>query len=236
MDNFDLKKYLAEGRLFEEEMLDIESLETEASSIKGDRIIATIDDFESGVTFPPKNIISSIANKYNVGYIIKKYPNNQSIIFYNKSNSNSKQAINLYNNYMTDYSSLSNNEHISLVKFFGYDDESIEGFIDGLGDEITINTIPLEPQTIFQVGKIYELTQDIPQDIKFLSDISPVEKKGDKFKVTKISINPTNEWWVVDVDAINYPEKKYLDFRIEPPNIPSDKYDKFVYQNIKQSI
>ena len=81
-----------------------EVLEQEASSIQGKRIIATIDDFESGMIFPSETIVKYIANKYNVGYIIKKYSSNQAIIFYNKSNQKSKEAIDLYNRYMNDYS------------------------------------------------------------------------------------------------------------------------------------
>jgi hypothetical protein len=208
-------------------------VEEEASSIQGDRIIATVDDFENGMSFPPKNVISNIADKHDVGYIVKKYPKNQAIIFYNKSNPNSKYAIELYNRYMGDFDSLSNEEHTSLGKFFGYDDESIEGFIDGLeGDEFAVNTNSLKPQTIFQIGKTYELMQDIPNGIKFLDNMSPVIKKGDRMRVTDISPNPTNQFWMVSVDALNYPEKEYLDFRIVPPNNPSDKYDAFVFQNI----
>jgi len=218
------------------DILSNEVLEQEASSIQGKRIIATIDDFESGIIFPSESIIKDIANKYNVGYIIKKYPSNQAIIFYNKSNPKSKEAIDLYNRYMTDYSSLSNKDHISLGKYFGYSNESIKNFIEDINSDsvFTVNKEVLSPQTIFQVGKTYELLQDIPQDIKFISDTSPVEKKGDKFKVTKIEPNPTNQFWVIYLDSINYPEKKYLDFRIEPPNIPSDKYDKFVFKNLKE--
>ena len=209
-------------------------VEEEASSIQGDRIIATIDDFDSGMNFPPKDIIQSIAKKYDVGYIIKKYPQNKAIIFYNKSNPNSNSAIELYNRYMTNYDSLSNEDHTNLGKFFGYDDESIEGFIDGLEDnEFTVNTNSLEPQTIFQIGKTYELMQDIPNGIKFLDNMSPVIKKGDRMRVTEISPNPTNQFWMVSVDALNYPAKEYLDFRIVPPNNSSDKYDAFVFQNIK---
>ncbi len=210
-------------------------LETEASSIQGKRIIATLDDFESLITFPKESVIRNIANKYNVGYLIKKYPTNQSIIFYNKSHPNSKQAIDLYNRYMTDYNSLSNNEHFLLGTFFGYSRDEIKDFIDEKDKVISINKNILPPQNIFQVGKTYELTQDIPQNIKFIPALSPVEKQGDKFKVVDIYPNPTNEWWVIDVDSITYPEKKYLDFRIQPPNIPADKYDKFVYQNLNKT-
>ena len=94
-------------------------VEEEASSIQGDRIIATIDDFDSGMNFPPKDIIQSIAKKYDVGYIIKKYPQNKAIIFYNKSNPNSNSAIELYNRYMTNYDSLSNEDTLIWVSFLG---------------------------------------------------------------------------------------------------------------------
>jgi hypothetical protein len=62
----------------------------------------------------------------------------------------------------------------------------------------------------------------------------PVIKKGDKFKVTKVEPNPSNQFWMVYINAINYPEKQDIDFRITPPNIPSDKYDKFVFKNLKE--
>ena len=39
---------------------------------------------------------------------------------------------------------------------------------------------------------------------------------------------------MVYINAINYPEKQDIDFRITPPNIPSDKYDKFVFKNLKE--
>lgn len=213
-----------------------EVLEQEASSIQGKRIIATIDDFESGIIFPSESIIKDIANKYNVGYIIKKYPANQAIIFYNKSNPKSKEAIDLYNRYMTNYSSLSNKDHISLGKYFGYSNESIKNFIEDINSDsnFTVNKEVLSPQTVFQVGKTYELIQDIPQNIKFNINLVPVIKKGDKFKVTKIEPNPTNQFWMVYLDSINYPNKQYLDFRIVPPNIPSDKYEKFVFKNLKE--
>jgi hypothetical protein len=211
-----------------------EVLEQEASSIQGKRIIATIDDFESGIIFPSESIIKDIANKYNVGYTIKKYPVNQAIIFYNKSNPKSKEAIDLYNRYMTNYSSLSNKDHISLGKYFGYSNESIKDFIKDINSDITFNKEVLSPQTVFQVGKTYELIQDIPQNIKFNIDLVPVIKKGDKFKVTEIEPNPTNQFWLVYLDSINYPEKQDLDFRIIPPNIPSDKYEKFVFKNLKE--
>jgi len=219
------------------DILSDNALEEEASSIQGKRIIATIDDFESGITFPSENVIKNIANKYNVGYNIKKYPANQAIIFYNKSNSKSKEAIDLYNRYMTDYSSLSNKDHISLGKYFGYSNEDIKDFIKDINSDDTFinNKKVLPPQTIFQVNKTYELIQDIPQNIKFNINLAPVIKKGDRFKITKIEPNPTNQFWVVYLNAINYPEKQYLDFRITPPNIPSDKYDRFVFKNLKET-
>lgn len=218
------------------DILSDKNLEQEASSIQGKRIIATIDDFESRMIFPSESIIKDIANKYNVGYIIKKYPFNQAIIFYNKSNPKSKEAIDLYNRYMTDYSLLSNKDHISLGKYFGYSNENIKDFIKDINndDVFTVNKKVLPPQTLFQVGKTYELLQDIPQNIKFNIDLVPVIKKGDKFKVTEIEPNPTNQFWMVYLDVINYPEKQGIDFRIIPPNIPSDKYEKFVFKNLKE--
>jgi hypothetical protein len=213
-----------------------EVLEQEASSIQGKRIIATIDDFESGMIFPSETIVKYIANKYNVGYIIKKYSSNQAIIFYNKSNQKSKEAIDLYNRYMNDYSSLSDKDHISLGKYFGYSNEDIKNFIKDINSDsdFIINKEVLKPQTVFQVGKTYELVQDIPQNIKFNLNLVPVIKKGDKFKVTKVEPNPSNQFWMVYINAINYPEKQDIDFRITPPNIPSDKYDKFVFKNLKE--
>jgi hypothetical protein len=234
VENFDYKKYIAEGKLLKEETVSTEELVNLASSIQGERIISTIDDFESYLIFPPKDVIEKIADEYNVGYFIKKYPENQSIIFYNKSHPKSKQAINLYNNYMEDFSSLTNDDHALLGTFFGYSNDAIKDFIDDQGEEIpTFNKNSLQPQKIFQVGKTYELTQDIPQNIKYNPNLSPVGKSGDKFKVTDISPNPTNEWWVIDVDSITYPEREYLDFRIEPHNVNMDKYDKFVFKNLK---
>ncbi len=212
--------------------IDLKSLEQEASSIQGERIIATIDDFGDYMAFPSDDILEKIATKYNVGYSVKVYPKDKAIIFYNKSNPNTKKALNLYNKYMTDYS-LSNDEHISLGSFFGYSDEAITDFIQGINSDITFNKDILKQQTLFKKDEVYTLINDIPSDIKFSTTFAPVIKKGDKFKVTSIEPNPTNQWWVVSVNALNYPEKKYLDFRIEPPNKPNDKYDKFVFQNIK---
>lgn len=227
------KQALSESEFYGE-VITVDDLEEEASSIKGKRIIATVDNFENFAKFPPENTIKNVADKYNVGYMVKVYPRNSSIIFFNNSNPKSKEAISLYNRYMTDYNSLSNKEHIQLGKFFDYDNEDIKSFIEDLSDELKTNQNTLPPQTIFQLNQEYELIQDIPSDIKYSPNSSPVIKKGDRFTVTKIEPNPTNQFWMVYLNSSTYPEKKYLDFRIVPPKKPSDKYDKFVFNNLKQ--
>lgn len=227
------KQVLSERELYGE-VITVDDLEEEASSIKGKRIIATVDNFENLSKFPPENTIKNIADKYNVGYVVKVYPQNSSIIFLNNSTPKSKDALSLYNRYMTDYNSLSNKEHTQLGKFFGYSNEDIKSFIEDLSDELTFNQDILPPQTIFNLNQEYELTQDIPAHIEYNPNTSPVIKKGDKFTVTKIEPNPLNKFWMVYLNSSTYPEKKYLDFRIVPPKKPSDKYDKFVFDNLKQ--
>jgi len=229
-------KFLA-GIITEEidELFSEENLIDSASSIKGERIIATLDDFGNDESLPPKSLIHNVAVKYGVGYAIEKYPEGKAIIFFNKLNSNSQIALKLYNKYMNDYSSLSKKEHEKLGGFFGYGDGEILDFVSNLDNEFSYNKETLQPQTIFQnIGDIYMLTQDIPPDIKYNPKLAPVIKKGDRFKIREIEINPINTFWMVYVDSIDYPEKLYSDFRIIPPNKPADRYADFVYKHMKK--
>ena len=153
MEEFDLRKYLAEGKLLkEEELFSNRELVDSASSIEGDRIIATTDDFGDDSQLPPESTIETIAIENNVGYLIKKYSGSKAVIFYSKSNPLAKKAVGLYNKYMKDYSSVSNEEHIMLGGFFGYDSKEVQDWVDDLTPKANVGKQKLKPQSLFQSG------------------------------------------------------------------------------------